>query len=528
VWLGLLRLLYVTLCVFALADVAQAQTQSVNNQQNPTLAPPTDGLQNQQPNAPVYGQALAPAPTIAPLMSREDQARHDAKIIAAQQQNTQAAQQNNNAMNGMPQEGAKGIAVPVGTTPQATQQNNQMLVPQNGGAPVPMQQAVAPAQGVPAATPTTPQGVPAATPTQAPAETPAAKAEATAQPAPSVTTTTGFAPATSGKSLPLTSGTMPTIANTPVTTTNPGMDMSINSNLVGGAYDPNLPPSPTNPVPYEVQLEQRTQEIQQKARAQAFEQAKRSSLPLETYEIRDMLGRLKDTQEAIQTPVRPAPTPGNVIQTISTDPSATPQTIQLAAGNVTTLNVVDITGAPWPIVDIGFGGPFDVKPPEPGGHVIRITPLKDFARGNLVIRLLKLTTPLTFSLQAGGDKVDYRFDARIPDYGPNAKMPLINNGIQSVAGDKVTTAFLEGVPPSGAEKMKVDGIDARTTAYKFSGSLYVRTPLSLLSPAWTGSATSADGMNVYVLNDAPVLLLSDKGTLVRAKLTDDKKTTMGF
>jgi intracellular multiplication protein IcmK len=304
---------------------------------------------------------------------------------------------------------------------------------------------------------------------------------------------------------------------------NAGINMDLNPDLVGG-YDPNLPPeqqmSMDEQIPYEIQLKQRMRELQLQARQEAFERAKNSILPLETHEIQEVLARLKDTQEAIQTPVRPAPTPGNVIRTISTDPSAKPKTIHLAAGNVTTLNIIDITGQPWPIVDIGFGGTFDVKPPEAGGHVIRITPMRDFARGNLVVRLLKMTTPLTFTLKAGGEKVDYRFDARIPEYGPNAKMPLVDDGVKLTAGDRVTTAFLEGVPPSGAQKLAVSGVEAHTSAYRFGGALYVRTPLSLLSPAWAGSATSADGMNVYVMSDAPVLLLSDKGNLVRARLSD--------
>ena len=499
-WLGYLRIVCITACLFVLAQEAAAQQQPVNSQ-------------------PVYGQAVLPAPTIEPAMSREDQMAQTARNVAAQQR--AASPGNTTPVTPLSPTPANGTAP---TTAQQPVQNNQMLVPQNGqGTVQPVPQQIQPQIAMPSPAQVTTQPVTQAAPAAtAAAETPAAATPAAPAKPAEVTNTAGFAPQAATAKLPLNSGMMPA--------TNAGMDMSIHPDLVSGpnGYDPSLPPGPTNPVPYEVQLEQRTQELQQKARAQAFDQAKRSSLPMETYEIRDVLGRLKDTQEAIQTPVRPAPIPGNVIRTISTDPSAKPKTIHLAAGNVTTMNVVDISGAPWPIVDIGFGGAFDVKPPEPGGHVIRITPLKDFARGNLVIRLLKMTTPLTFTLLAGGKTVDYRFDARIPDYGPNAKMPLIDNGIQAVAGDKTTTSFLEGVPPTGAEKLQVDGIDARTSAYRFGGNLYVRTPLSLLSPSWHGSATSADGMNVYVLNDAPVLLLSDKGSLVRAKLTDNKKTTLGF
>jgi intracellular multiplication protein IcmK len=277
-------------------------------------------------------------------------------------------------------------------------------------------------------------------------------------------------------------------------------------------------------LPYEEQLRIRTKEIEQRAREMAFEQSKRSALPLETYQIRDLLRRLKATQEAIQKPVNKAPTPQNVIKTISVDPAAKSEIINMAVGNVTALNIVDMTGAPWPIVDIAFGGNFDVKAPEPGGSILRITPLRDFAQGNMVIRLLKMQTPITFTLMAGGETVNYRFDARIPSYGPNARMPIVEEGIKTVAGDSIINSVLEGVAPNRATKLKVEGIDQRTSAYLVDGTLYVRTPLTMLSPSWRGSATSADGMNVYVLAEAPVVLLSDQGNLVRARLSAASKS----
>lgn len=493
---------------------AYAQQQPTNAQNNMMIAPPPQGnlvQGNMDPSA-MMAQQIQPAPRLEPMLSPQDFAAkqaYEAQQIAAQQQAQQAAAQQ---QMGQQQLQAQQLqAMPAQQMQQPVAQQMQMQVPQPQAMP---QQVVMPTQQAPAIQQ-------AVTPAPTPDAVPTAQQEVPQTV--TITNATGYAPDAANAKIPSTSGMLPAAA----VTTNAGMDMSINPDLVGG-YDPSMPAGPNNPVPYEVQLEQRTRELQDKARAMAFEQAKKSALPMETYEIRDVLGRLKDTQEAIQTPARPAPTPSNVIKTVSTDPSAKPQIIKLAVGNVTTLNVIDVTGEPWPIVDIGFGGAFDVKPPEAGGHVIRITPLRDFARGNLVIRLLKMTTPIAFQLRAGGDSVFYRFDARVPEYGPNAKMPLIGEGIGAHAGDKVTTSFLEGVPPTGAVKLNVEGIDARTTAYRFSGTMYIRTPLSLLSPAWQGSATSADGMNVYLLQETPVLLLSDKGSLVRARISEQKKTNLGF
>jgi intracellular multiplication protein IcmK len=63
-------------------------------------------------------------------------------------------------------------------------------------------------------------------------------------------------------------------------------------------------------------------------------------------------------------------------------------------------------------------------------------------------------------------------------------------------------------------------VDGRTTAYEYESKTYVRTPLTLLSPGWSGSVSSADGMNVYAIANSPVLLLSDRGSVVRAGLSE--------
>ena len=82
------------------------------------------------------------------------------------------------------------------------------------------------------------------------------------------------------------------------------------------------------------------------------------------------------------------------------------------------------------------------------------------------------------------------------------------------------TAVLDGVPPAEAKKMDVVGVDGRTTAFKYNDMVYVRTPLTLLSPAWTASVKWADGTNVYTLGNAPVLLLSDQGRMIHARVTE--------
>ena len=257
-------------------------------------------------------------------------------------------------------------------------------------------------------------------------------------------------------------------------------------------------------------------------RREAFDAAVTGLFPLKPQDIKQLLRYYDQTEEAAQGPIYDLPTPEISVLTVSMDPGVPPPVIKTAVGNVTTLNILDITGAPWPIQDITWAGDFDVIEPEEGGHIIRITPMAKFTYGNISIRLLTLKTPITFSLRVGRDTVHYRVDARVPEFGPFAEAQLIEGGTQLVAGSSTLTAVLDGTPPSGAEQLSVSGVDGRTTAYRLSGMTYVRTPLTLLSPGWESSVSSADGMNVYALNNTPVLLLSDQGQFKRATLNEKK------
>lgn len=263
------------------------------------------------------------------------------------------------------------------------------------------------------------------------------------------------------------------------------------------------------------------EEVGNMIRDQAFNAALTGLLPMNPDEIRKLLERFDSTQQAVEVPVYPYPEPEVVVETVSLDPGARPPVLKVGVGHVTTLTILDVTGAPWPVKDLTFAGNFEVIPPEAGGHVVRITGMSEFGYGNISLRLNELRTPVTFTIKTSRDSVHYRFDARIPEYGPFANAPIIDGGLTLVAGNSVLGAILDGVPPTGAEKLKVSGVDGRTTAYAYQNTTYVRTPLTLLSPGWSGSVSSADGMNVYAIANAPVLLLSDKGQMVRAGLSEE-------
>jgi intracellular multiplication protein IcmK len=105
--------------------------------------------------------------------------------------------------------------------------------------------------------------------------------------------------------------------------------------------------------------------------------------------------------------------------------------------------------------------------------------------------------------------------------GPNAKPQIISRP-RIEAGDETLVLILENAPPGSASRLKIGGLDARTKAWAIGEKVYVRTPLSMLSPAWNASVTSADGTKVYEIGSAPVLLMSDNGAMVRAQILRDE------
>jgi len=120
------------------------------------------------------------------------------------------------------------------------------------------------------------------------------------------------------------------------------------------------------------------------------------------------------------------------------------------------------------------------------------------------VSLLGSYTPVILTLETNRDVVHYRFDAVMSDYGPLAKAPLIDSasggGFGTVAGSSGLSSALEGIVPQGAARLNVSGVDRRTSAFSYNGMTYVRTPLTLLSPGWSGSVAWLDGMRVYVIS----------------------------
>ena len=190
--------------------------------------------------------------------------------------------------------------------------------------------------------------------------------------------------------------------------------------------------------------------------------------------------------------------------------------IRLSQGFVSSLVFLDSTGAPWPISAYDLGDPAAVNIQwDKTSNTLMIQAKQLYTYGNLAVRLRGLNTPVMLTLIPGQKAVDYRVDLRVQGYGPNAKNLPMDNGLPPSASN-LLLHVLDGVPPPGSTRLTVSGGDAR--AWLFSEKMYVRTNLTILSPGWLGSMTSADGMHAYEMQKSPVLLVSWHGKVMQLKV----------
>lgn len=192
-----------------------------------------------------------------------------------------------------------------------------------------------------------------------------------------------------------------------------------------------------------------------------------------------------------------------VKQTVTLEGRAAPYRIYGEVGYLSTVAVIDVTGQPWPIVDYHASDRWEVRKPGAGttaevtgakevpdaeANVLWLQPKTLYVGGSLSLRLKGLATPVVFSLKAGEGRVHARYDAVIQRTGPLADIPVIAGSVRGgsmVAGDRVMLDLAGGVVPAGWKAMTVEGGDGQTRAWDAGDSLVLKTPHTLVSPAWT-------------------------------------------
>lgn len=248
----------------------------------------------------------------------------------------------------------------------------------------------------------------------------------------------------------------------------------------------------------------------------AYKDMTRSLYPLNPEQILRLKQTYQDNEYALASTAGIPPKPTATSQFVNLSPGSTPPVIRLSQGFVSSLVFLDSTGSPWPIsaYDLGDPSSFNIQW-DKTSNTLMIQALKLYNYGNLAVRLKGLNTPVMLTLIPGQKAVDYRVDLRVQGYGPNAKNMPLEEGIPQAAND-LLLHVLDGVPPPGSQRLVVSGGDAR--AWLSNEKMYVRTNLTILSPGWLASMTSADGTHAYEMQKSPVLLVSWHGKVMQLKV----------
>jgi intracellular multiplication protein IcmK len=252
----------------------------------------------------------------------------------------------------------------------------------------------------------------------------------------------------------------------------------------------------------------------------AFASTVQSVLPMTPDQIHRLRQLYTASQYAAAAPPGVPPRPTATSLFVDLSPGATPPAINLAEGDITALVFLDSTGAPWPIAAIDNGNPnaFNIEWNKKD-NVLMIQAVASFGRGNLAVRLNDLGPPVMISLITNttvenGGVVDYRVDMRVPGYGPNAH-PATAIGLPGQTSAALLDV-LDGIPPTGSKELQLS--ESIGQAWILSGKIYLRTRLTLLSPGWLQTMSSADGTNAYKLQEAPLLLMSQNGKIIQVKI----------
>jgi intracellular multiplication protein IcmK len=261
---------------------------------------------------------------------------------------------------------------------------------------------------------------------------------------------------------------------------------------------------------------QATESDDQIVENKAFKNMVSSIYPLDPQQVTRLKQIYQANEYAQAATAGTPPKPTATSQFVNLSPGSTPPVIRLSQGFVSSLVFLDSTGSPWPIAAYDLGDPtsFNIQW-DKTGNTLMIQAVKLYNYGNLAVRLKGLNTPVMLTLIPGQKAVDYRVDLRVQGYGPNASNMPLEEGLPSAASD-VLLHVLEGVPPAGSQRLVINGGDAR--AWLANNKMYVRTSLTVLSPGWIASMTSADGTHAYEMQKSPVLLVSWHGKVMQLKV----------
>ncbi len=248
----------------------------------------------------------------------------------------------------------------------------------------------------------------------------------------------------------------------------------------------------------------------------AFTDVAESLFPLKPEQIHTIRRLYNQTNQAVSFTEDTPPRPTSSALVVDLSPGATPPVVRLSEGYVSSLIFLDKTGAPWPIkaYDIGDPNTFNVtwnNGQKNMSHLILVQPMKQYKTANMAVILQGLDTPVMITLLSGQRAADYRVDVHVPRLGPKARPMAQSDAGLSTDNDLINV--LNHLAPPHSKALSVVG--GKVEAWLRGDRLYIRTPLTLVSPGWLGKISSADNhMHAYVLPPTSAILALKNGRTI--------------
>lgn len=247
-----------------------------------------------------------------------------------------------------------------------------------------------------------------------------------------------------------------------------------------------------------------------------YDQAQATIAPLTPEETRQLRAQQSDMERALATPGITA-VPRISAQTVSLQPGASLPLVRTAVNWPATVSFIDSTGAPWKLMGDPVSGSPDINVSWiPGASFMVITAKRDFVNTLVTVGLEGLSVPLQLSVMSGEPEtakktwtVDARLDLRVPRRGPGAA-PDAPSLSRIGLHDDVLQAFLDGVPPSGAKRLKTTGSIPDTAVWQQGDDLYIRSRADIRDEFDT-TISSADGTHLWKLPLTPRVAFSVDG-----------------
>lgn len=274
--------------------------------------------------------------------------------------------------------------------------------------------------------------------------------------------------------------------------------------------------------------------------AAGWMEALKVSFPVTPEQVKELRAQDTAVSEAAMSRATPAEARSDII-TVSLEPGAKSPVIELLHGFATSIEVLDVTGQPWPVSvpTIGDAEAFSVNVvaanlsedvaqanvASPGaiGSVITLAPLRRFAATNLIVVLQNQSRPISVVLKAVEPTATTEFSDRVTivvqGLGPYARRVAARGYDHLDAADDLRAALVGRPPRADAKEILGADLPSGIRAWRAGSTLWLRSEHTLISPAHEASV--AGGVHrAYRLRYLPVVVMSDAGTLKEINLQE--------